>query len=177
MCGGGGGGGGGGSASGGGSDSGPGSAGSGPGGGPSGIGMGGAFGDFSGDFSGDNAGSTRGEDRQSQRSFIDNFLSFTPVAIANAILYGATGETFGSIAQGDPSGGSPIGGPGFDNTAPVSQTSRAITQAIAPPAAPPPAPPMSDDRKRNRVGRQETILTSRSSLSDAPTFRPTLLGQ
>jgi len=158
------------------------------GGSPSGIGGMGGFGglgignpgSYGGDngFGSDGSGSTRGFDRQSQRSFINTFLSFTPAAIANAILYGGTGETFGSIAQGDPSGTPPSGGPGFDYTAPVSQTSRAITQEIAPPVAPPPvAPPLADDRKRKRVGRQETILTSRSALSDAPTVRPTLLGQ
>ena len=110
---------------------------------------------------------------------MDTILNLTPVALMNAILYGGTGETFGSIAQGDPSGTPPSGGPGLDYTAPVSQTSRDITQAVAPPApvTPPPAAPLADDRKRKRIGRQETILTSRSALSDAPTFRPTLLGQ
>ena len=156
------------------------------GGGPSGIGMGGAFGDFSGDFGQGTNGGFFGNlfsnySRQDQRSDIDTILNMNPLtAIMNAIVYAGTfattgqGQTFGDLAQGDPSGGSPIGGGPAD---PVSQTSRAITQAIAPPAAPPPAPPMSDDRQRKRIGRQETILTSRSALSDTPTFRPTLLGQ
>ena len=121
---------------------------------------------------------------QNQSGFQRGFMNFAQNAfpglnLVNAVLYGGTGETLSSITQGDPSGGSPIGGPGFDYTAPVSQTSRAITQAVAPPApvTPPPAAPLADDRKRNRIGRQETILTSRSALSDAPTVRPTLLGQ
>ena len=90
-----------------------------------------------------------------------------------------------SFAQGDPNfvagNTSPgtTGAQGGGPTGPVSQTSRAITQAVATPApvAQPVTPPPVDDRKRKRVGRQETILTSRSALSDAPTFRPTLLGQ
>ena len=114
---------------------------------------------------------------QNQRGFMDTILNLTPVALMNAILYGGTGETFGSIAQGDPSGTPPSGGPGLDYTAPVSQTSRAITQAVTAPVEQPITPPLVDDRQRKRVGRQETILTSRSALSDAPTFRPTLLGQ
>ena len=148
----------------------------GPGGGPSGLGMGGIFGDFSGDF-GDPNGANFGLNRQGQRNFMDTILNLTPVALMNAILYGGTGETFGSIAQGDPSGTPPSGGPGLDYTAPVSQTSRAITQAVTAPVEQPITPPLVDDRQRKRVGRQETILTSRSALSDAPTFRPTLLGQ
>ena len=164
----------------------------GPGGGPSGIGVDGAFGDFSGDF-GDNGG-TFGNffgnlfsnySNRSQRSDIDTILNMNPLtAVMNALVYGGTfattgkGQTFGDLAQGDPAGGrGDIGGPDM----PVSQTSRAITQAVAPPAPvappPPPAAPLADDRKRKRIGRQETILTSRSALSDAPTFRPTLLGQ
>ena len=51
--------------------------------------------------------------------------------------------------------------------------------------APPPPPPqiaLEDDKvteediRRRRMGRQETILT-RGALSDAPTYKPTLLGQ
>ena len=82
---------------------------------------------------------------------------------------------FAQPAPGDPG---PTGGPGGYNR-PISQTLKAITQAVAPPApvAPPPSPSLEADRRRKRVGRQETILTSRSALSDAPTVRPTLLGQ
>ena len=94
-------------------------------------------------------------------------------------LLGAVIGAMGSQAQGDPSGGGPSGGgPAAPAPAPVSQTMKAIEQVIAsPPVAQPAAKPMLDDRKRKRIGRQETILTKRSALSEAPTSRPTLLGQ
>ena len=146
--------------------------------------FGGAFGGTSGGFFGNLFSNYS---RQDQRSDIDTILNMNPLtAIMNAIVYGGTlattgkGQTFGDLAQGDPSGTGPTGGPG-GVVSPGSTTLRAITQALAPPPAPvappPVAPPLADDRKRKRVGRQETILTSRSALSDAPTFRPTLLGQ
>ena len=116
-----------------------------------------------------------------------NFITNLTVPFMSALLYAGTGLGFGDIAQGDPNFSPGNTGPGTTGaqgggptvSGPVSQTSRAITQAVAPPApvAPPPAAPLVDDRQRKRVGRQETILTSRSALSDAPTFRPTLLGQ
>ena len=117
---------------------------------------------------------------QNQRGFMDALAwGMFPLNLMQGVL--ALGDTsIGQIAQGDPSGTGPAGGPG-GVVSPGSTTLRAITQALAPPPAPvappPVAPPLADDRKRKRVGRQETILTSRSALSDAPTFRPTLLGQ
>ena len=115
---------------------------------------------------------------ESQRGFMDVLLGvIPPTALAQAILYGGTGETFGSIAQGDPSGGGPMGGTGLENVAPVSRTAKAIQAVVNPPTPPVQPRALSDDRKRKRFGRQETILTSRSALSDAPTVRPTLLGQ
>jgi len=115
---------------------------------------------------------------QGQRNFMNTVLNMIPpTALVQGLMYAGTGQGFGDIAQGDPSGTGPTGGPG-GVVSPGSTTSRAITRAIAQPAAAPlTVTPLADDTKRKRVGRQETILTSRSALSDAPTFRPTLLGQ
>ena len=104
--------------------------------------------------------------------------------LPGAIIGGLMGA-MASFAQGDPNfspgntGPGTTGAQGGGPTGPVSQTLSTITQALAAPAPvePPVTPPLVDDRQRKRVGRQETILTSRSALSDAPTFRPTLLGQ
>ena len=118
--------------------------------------------------------------------FINDLTSLMPaVNLMSAVLFGFTGLGFGDIAQGDPNfspgntGPGTTGAQGGGPTGPVSQTLSTITQALAAPAPvePPVTPPLVDDRQRKRVGRQETILTSRSALSDAPTFRPTLLGQ
>ena len=113
---------------------------------------------------------------QSQRTFMNTVLNLIPpTAMVQALLYGGTGRGLGDIAQGGPA---PAPGGGPADPAPVSQTMKAIEQVIAPPpVAQPAAKPMLDDRKRKRIGRQETILTKRSALSEAPTSRPTLLGQ
>ena len=115
-------------------------------------------------------------------SLLGTFFGGLPGSVIGGLI-----GAMSSFAQGDPNFSPGNTGPGTTGaqgggptvSGPVSQTSRAITQAVAPPApvAPPPAAPLVDDRQRKRVGRQETILTSRSALSDAPTFRPTLLGQ
>ena len=133
-------------------------------------------------------GGGNGSNNSEHVGFMNDLTSLMPaVNLMSAVLFGFTGKGFGNIAQGDPNFSPGNTGPGTTGaqgggptvSGPVSQTSRAITQAIAPPApvTPPPAAPLADDRKRNRIGRQETILTSRSALSDAPTYRPTLLGQ
>ena len=114
---------------------------------------------------------------QNQRGFMDALAwGMFPLNLMQGVL--ALGDTsIGQIAQGDPSGTGPAGGPG-GVVSPGSTTLRAITRAIAQPAAAPfTVKPLADDTKRKRVGRQETILTSRSALSDAPTLKPTLLGQ
>ena len=105
-------------------------------------------------------------------------------SLPGSVIGGLMGA-MSSFAQGDPSfvagntGPGTTGAQGGGPTGPVSQTSRAIIQAVAAPTpvAKPVTPPPVDNRRRKRVGRQETILTSRSALSDAPTVRPTLLGQ
>jgi len=167
----------------------------GPGGGPSGIGMGGAFGDFSGDFGGPFGGgfSPMGLDfsrglmslglpapTSTDPVTVNSLISFALPFPFNAIhaAFSSFDKGLANFAQPAPGDPGPTGGPGGYNS-PVSQTIKAITKAVAPPApvAPPPSPSLEADRSRKRVGRQETILTSRSALSDAPTVRPTLLGQ
>ena len=150
----------------------------------------GAFGGIVGGASpaaGDNVGTV--PDFSSEHvGFMNDLTSLMPaVNLMSAVLFGFTGKGFGNIAQGDPNFSPGNTGPGTTGaqgggptvSGPVSQTSRAITQAVSAPAPvePPVTPPLVDDRQRKRVGRQETILTSRSALSDAPTYRPTLLGQ
>ena len=136
-----------------------------------GLGDAGAFGDAFGGPSGGSGFSAM--EGFAWGSLIGSFLG--PVAGFFGGVIGAV-ASLGEGAPGDPG---PTGGPGLDY--PVSQTTKAITQAVAAPVAkpvtPPPTPPPVDDRHRKRIGRQETILTSRSALSDAPTYRPTLLGQ
>ena len=110
---------------------------------------------------------------------VDNVLDQNPFTWAlNRGVEAVTGTPLSGFAQPAPGDPGPTGGPGGYNS-PVSQTTKAITKAVAPPApvAPPPSPSLEADRRRKRVGRQETILTSRSALSDAPTYSPTLLGQ
>ena len=120
----------------------------------------------------------------------DAQTGFEAGSLLGALLGSLPGSVIGglmgamsSFAQGDPNfvagntGPGTTGAQGGGPTGPVSQTSKAIIQAVAAPVAKPVTPPPVDDRRRKRVGRQETILTSRSALSDAPTVRPTLLGQ
>ena len=98
---------------------------------------------------------------------------------------GSVEAPFGSVSGGAQTGVVPPSGTGTG-----SETSRQIATALAAPIAPslapapvaPIAPSLGPsigtaDIKRKRIGRQETILTSRSSLSDTSTARPTLLGQ
>ena len=179
----------------------------GPGGGPSGIGMGGAFGSgfgglglgdadaFGGAFGGPFGGGfspmgldfSRGlmslglpaptsTDPVTVNSLISLALPFPFNAIHAA--FSSFDKGFANFSQPAPGDPGPTGGPGGYNS-PVSQTTKVITKAVAPPApvAPPPSPSLEADRRRKRVGRQETILTSRSALSEAPTYSPTLLGQ
>ena len=155
--------------------------------------MGGAFGDFSGDFGGPFGGGfspmgldfSRGlmslglpaptsTDPVTVNSLISLALPFPFNAIHAA--FSSFDKGFANFSQPAPGDPGPTGGPGGYNS-PVSQTIKAITKAVAAPVAKPVTPPPVDDRRRKRVGRQETILTSRSALSDAPTVRPTLLGQ
>ena len=65
----------------------------------------------------------------------------------------------------------------YSATRPTPKLDKPAPPPVAPPVAPPAVKPLADDTKRKRLGRQETILTSRSALSDAPPVRPTLLGQ
>ena len=94
------------------------------------------------------------------------------------------GVMAGATAFADPGGSisAPLGSVSGGRTG--SETSRAIADALAAPTPAPVAPvaPIAPslgeaDKKRKRIGRQETILTSRSSLSDTSTAQPTLLGQ
>ena len=154
----------------------------GPGGtGPSGTGGGSSGGNVSTSSGFGNLGFSR--------DAINLIMDFLPgLNLAQGLMMALNeGKGFGDIAQGDPNFSPGNTGPGTTGaqgggptvSGPVSQTSRAITQAVAAPAPveTPVTPPLVDDRQRKRVGRQETILTSRSALSDAPTIRPTLLGQ
>lgn len=130
--------------------------------------------------------------------FFDALSVLNPAtAAANALKYAATGDTIGDSIKSDIGGpfGTPPLGPmmGFDSGSrlddaglpfgPVSDGGRGgndVKPSIA-------AEPVVEEepatarvagitrKKRRKIGRQQTILTS--ALGDAPTLRPTLLGQ
>ncbi|OEU68404.1 MAG: hypothetical protein BBJ57_02245 [Desulfobacterales bacterium PC51MH44] len=114
-------------------------------------------------------------------------------------VFPGLGQTMNALGMLDARGNAPIpgfgrgvsgssGGPGVGGgpevggwSSPVIGSTfaqRGLTtpfRAAAPVKPPVPEPKPAFDPKKKRTGRQETILTS--GLSDAPTFKPTLLGQ
>lgn len=97
---------------------------------------------------------------------------------------------FGAQAKGDPGFSPGVSGPEGNaaqggGPGEVSKTIRDIQTALPQtrpqqsvlPAAVEPISLLADELRRKRIGRQETILTRRGALSEAPTYKPTLLGQ
>jgi hypothetical protein len=97
---------------------------------------------------------------------------------------------FADLAQGDPNSGQGVSGPdggggvgGGPGDFPVvpgpgGSSAPAAPLPVTPSVIPDTITQIKDaDLKRNRIGRKETILTSRGALSEPSIYRPTLLGQ
>ncbi len=121
----------------------------------------------------------------SNSALIDFLMTPIPVVGPLNALSAMLGfNSFGQIAQGDPNpafgrGVSGAGGSGGVGGGPAGGGStfaqRALTAPIRAAALAPRPVPKAKAPEKKRIGRQETILTS--GLSDATTFKPTLLGQ
>lgn len=112
-------------------------------------------------------------------------LAFPPAALVNAGIKGITGTSIGQKVAGDvggPFGVAPPGpviGFGTGGGGSTDTQKQIATLLTAPPLEPaPPAPPTAvakeAEKRRRRIGRQETILTG--LLGDASINKPTLLG-
>jgi hypothetical protein len=93
----------------------------------------------------------------------------------------ATGDPNSGQGVNGPEGGGGVGGgpgdfptPQAPITAPAAPAPVPVTPAVIPDTI---AKIKDADLKRKRIGRQETILTSRGALSEPSIYRPTLLGQ
>ena len=155
--------------------------GDGPGGGPSGT---------DADFAGINAdiglpGSSPdplGSSKTAAKSILTTTIPVLgPVLGLTGILDGAVGDPNAGQGVSGPEGGGGVGGGPGNFPGP-----QAPITAPSAPAAPPTTPAVIPDTitnikdadlKRKRIGRQETILTSRGALSEPSIYRPTLLGQ
>jgi hypothetical protein len=130
------------------------------------LGLGGIFDGFIG------GEDDRGDDRGMafSRAFVAALLGETVANLAR----GTPNPAFGRGVSGPDTGVGVGGGPG-DFLIGSTMVQKALAAPVAPvapvklPVIPAPAP------QRKRFGRQETILTS--GLSEATTFKPTLLGQ
>lgn len=114
-------------------------------------------------------------------------LMFGPTAVVNAGLYGLTGESIGdraAQAAGGPWGTAPpgpnvgppggsVGGGGGTQRQATAEPTLLTEEPVVP--APISAVEKEKEKRRKRIGRQETIKTS-SLLSDASILKPTLLG-
>lgn len=145
---------------------------------------------FSGGYNGGTG--NQGRDPLQGWDFWDRFAAGSTVGLPLGPVGSLLAGTMAGVTSFADPGGSvaaPLGSVSGGNSETSRQIAAALAAPIAPSLAPAPAAPVAPiapslgpsigtaDIKRKRIGRQETILTSRSSLSNTSTAQPTLLGQ